>query len=450
MLSSTLLSPPTEINIPIDDYVLSEHKWQKFLRGSTKRFNLACWHRRARKTTCALNKLIEACCENRDCTYGYVAPTFRQAKSIAVVDPMMMKHYLPKEVCKKPFNESDLRQEFITGCVLEMKGADDPDSIRGVGWKGVVLEEWAMMRYGRIIWEEILEPILRENGGWALFLFTPKGRNFAYEYFEKAKSDKTGDWGYSLLRASESGLINAVELEKAKQSMPERLFMQEFECEFLEDASSVFHGVDSCVYGSLENAMPGHKYIIGADLGRTNDYTVFIVLDVGLNRVVGFDRLSDTSWNIQKEKLILLAKRYNNAQIVIDATGFSAGSVVAEDLKNMPLVDDLKMVNLSVLPFKFTAQSKKALVEKLIVAIEQRLISFPHIEALVDELKAFTYEISALGNIRYTAPEGLHDDCVMALGMAVWGLGSYIYAPLSMPKRKASINIRKARPLDNI
>ena len=139
----------------------------------------ARWHRRARKTTLALNVLIQACCQNRSHTYGYVAPTYTQAKSIAVVDPMMLKRYLPSEVCRRPFNESELRQEFITGSVLEMKGADNIDSIRGVGWKGVVLEEWAMMRHGREIWEEILEPIFRENKGWAMFIFTPKGKNFA-------------------------------------------------------------------------------------------------------------------------------------------------------------------------------------------------------------------------------------------------------------------------------
>jgi len=379
----------------------------------------------------ALNLLIEACCSNYNDTYGYVGPTHDQTKSIAVVDPMMLKHYLPKEVCQKPFNETDLRQEFVTGSVLEMKGADKPERILGVGWKGVVLEEWATMRHGREIWERILSPILRENGGWAVFIYTPKGRNFAYESYEKAGQDNRGDWGRSLLKASESDIISADELLKAKEEMPERLFMQEFECEFLEDASSVFHGVDMCVGGTLQPPIAGKRYVMGVDLGRTNDFTVLTVMDMATSQVVAFERFSDTSWAIQKEKIVLMAKAYNNAQVVIDATGFSAGSVIAEELSDPPIVLDLRSVALRVIPFKFSNQSKRALVEKLIVSIEQRLISVPKIDTLITELQSFTYDVTDFGNIRYSAPEGMYDDCVMSLGLAVYGLGSYVYAPLN-------------------
>lgn len=404
-----------------------------------RRFQVVCWHRRARKTTLALNILIQHCCAHRNNTYGYVAPTYAQAKSIAVIDPNMLKKYLPKEVCRKPFNESELRQEFVTGSTLEMKGAENPDSIRGVGWNGVVLEEWAMMRYGRTIWEEILEPVLRENKGWAIFIFTPKGKNFAYEYFLRAKSDTSGDWLSSMLPADESELIPADELEKAKESMPSRLFSQEFLCSFLEDASSVFRDVDACVGGTLEEPVPGQRYILGVDLGRTNDATVIIVIQASTNHVVEFQRFVDSGWALQRERIILTAKKYNNASIVLDATGFSAGSVIAEDLLEHPLVKDLKMANMQVIPFNFGQKNKKALVEKLIIAIEQRLITFPHLHDLIDELKAFSYEMLPSGQIRYTAPEGLHDDCVMALGLAVFGLGSHVYAPLNKPRRRKPI-----------
>lgn len=425
----------------MDLYTDTEHRYQRIIRSAANRFKLICWHRRARKTTLALNTLIQACCSNRNQTFGYVAPTYTQAKSIAVVDPMMLRRYLPPEVCKKPFNESELRQEFITGSMLEMKGADNVDSIRGIGWKGVVLEEWAMMRYGRQIWEEILEPVLRENKGWAMFIFTPKGKNFAYEYFMRAKQDTTGDWLCSKLPASVSGLIDPVELAKAKQSMPERLYNQEFECSFLEDASSVFRGVDDCIGGTLEPAVPGQRYILGVDLGRTHDATVLTTIQTSTNKVVDFQRFVGEGWARQKETIVLTAKRYNNACIIIDATGFSAGSVIAEDLLEHPLVKDLKMQNLQVIPFQFggaQGRNKRALVEKLIVAIEQRLVTFPNIPELVDELKSFAYDITDLGTVRYSAPNGLFDDCVMSLALAVFGLGSYMYAPLNKPRMKGN------------
>lgn len=432
----------TRVDIPTSLYRDTEHRWQRLIRASEQRFKVVCWHRRARKTTMALNILIQECCANRGQTYGYVAPTYTQAKSIAVVDPMMLKRYCPSEVCSKTFNESELRQEFITGSVLEMKGADNPDSIRGVGWKGVILEEWATMRHGRIIWEEIIEPILRENKGWAIFIFTPKGKNFAYEYFIRAKNDKTGDWMQSFLPASQSGIIPADELQKARNSMPELLYNQEFECDFREDASAVFHGVDECIGGSLETPVPRQRYVLGVDLGRTNDATVLITMQFSTNKVVDFKRIVGVGWAAQKEQIVLTAKKYNNAMIVLDATGFSAGSVVAEDLLEHPLVKDLKMLNLQIVPFNFgggQGKNKRALVEKLVVAIEQKLITFPNIPELIDELKIFSYELSDRGTVRYNAPEGYHDDCVMALGLAVFGLGSYIYAPLNRPRERVPL-----------
>ena len=439
-----------KIIIPLENYRATEHRWQNQARINEQRFKLLCWHRRARKTTFALNYLIQEACANRDLTYGYIGPYYSQVKSIAVVDPMMLRRYIPSEVQRKPFNESELRQEFITNSVLELKGADKPDSIRGVGWKGVVLEEWAMMRHGRQIWEEILEPVLRENHGWAIFIFTPKGRNFAHEYFQRAKANVSGDWYHSYLPASISGIIDPIELAKAKESMPERIYLQEFECEFSEDASSVFHGVDECVGGEIEKPSPNQRYVMGVDLGRTNDFTVLTTIHASTNRVVDFQRFTQTGWAAQKEKIVLTAKRFNNALIVIDATGFSAGSVIAEDLLEHPLVKDLKVMNLQVVPFNFgggQGKNKRAMVEKLIVAIEQRLITFPNIPELIDELKAFTFDVTDFGNIRYGAPEGLHDDCVMSLGLAVFGLGSYIYAPLNRPRAR---NLNAYSGIDNV
>lgn len=378
-----------------------------------------------------LNRLIEGACSTYDRIYGYIAPTHKQAKAIAITDPMMFKRYCPREIRAKDFNESDLIQDFITGGKVVMMGAENPDRLRGINFYGVVIEEWATMKHGRVIWEEIIQPVLRENGGWADFIFTPKGRNFAFEYSERAKADLSGDWAYFQLKASESGLISRIELEKAKREMPERLYQQELECEFLEGASSVFHNVERCIAGGLlQNGRPGRKYILGVDLGRTEDFSVLIGIDIGTSHVDYYERFTETSWEVQREKIILAAKRLNNARVVIDASGFSAGSVIAEDLENHPLVQDLRMAQVAAIPFKFTNPSKRALVEKLMVCIEQQLVTFPDIPEFISELHAFTYETTEFGNIRYTAPEGMHDDTVMALGLAVWGLGAQVYAPL--------------------
>jgi hypothetical protein len=106
---------------------------------------------------------------------------------------------------------------------------------------------------------------------------------------------------------------------------------------------------------------------------------------------------------------------------------------------------------MQVVPFNFgggAGKNKRALVEKLMVVLEQRLITFPkELDILLEELRAFTYETTDFGNIRYTAPDGLHDDCVMSLALAVFGLGSYVYAPMNRPQM---VNRPRLQMADNI
>jgi len=112
--------------------------------------------------------------------------------------------------------------------------------------------------------------------------------------------------------------------------------------------------------------------------------------------------------------------------LCIDATGL--GDPIAEDLKragvNIPESG----------AFKISGASKKPLIERLIVAIEQRLITFPLIQELIDELGSYTYELTSQRNIRYTAPEGLHDDCVIALALCVYGLRNFYIAIIRLER----------------
>lgn len=376
------------------------------------------WHRRARKTTLALNKLIMEAAACPKSVQTYIAPTYKQAKSIIWRDPNMIKKYLPVEACPKGFNESELFVELYNGSLIFIKGADDPDSLRGINHNGIVLDEYAMMKPQ--VWDEILRPVLTENKGWAWFLFTPKGMNHAYKSWQQIdhwnRQSGRNDWSKHSLSADESGLIDKTELMIAKQQMPEKLYQQEFLVEFLEGEGNVFKGISRCINGTLQPAFMGARYIMGVDLAKSVDFTVLIVIDQIAKRVVHFERFQDISWRIQKERIMANAKKYNDAFVYIDSTGVGD-----------PIVEDLEALGLNVEGFKFNATSKRQLIERLIVAIEQRLILFPRIEELVTELEAFSYEISNNG-IKYGAPDGFHDDCVIALALAVYGLGANMYS----------------------
>jgi hypothetical protein len=298
-----------------------------------------------------------------------------------------------------------------------IKGSDDPDSLRGLNANGVFFDEWAQCKpeaYG-----EIFRPILAQNGGWAMFGFTPKGRNHAYEFWRRG-CVADSEWKSFDLLASTSGLIKDDELAKARVEMGEALYSQEMECEFLADAASVFGGLDECVVGSLEDSVPGHAYVIGVDLGRHHDATVLTCMDRMRRHVVAYVRLTENHWALQKTAIAELARRYNNALCVVEENSFGS-----------PIIEDLREMGVSVQGFKTTSASKGGLIDGLRVAIAQRQVTFPRIEQMLRELQEYEIEITPLGNIRYHAPEGegYFDDSVMSLALCVSGLGAERYAP---------------------
>jgi hypothetical protein len=344
---------------------------------------------------------------------------------------MMLKQYLPRELLLKDPNETELYCEFNSGSVLQIRGADDPDSLRGVGYAGVVLDEWAMMKPE--IWTEIIQPVLRANGGWAWFLFTPKGRNHAYHQWIGA-NQYGKEWANFFLSAKDSGIIAPDELASAKAQMPEDLYRQEFLCEFLEGAGSVFKGINNCISGQLEEPKSGHRYVIGFDVAKTVDFNVLCCIDQGTNQLVAFERFNQTSWNIQKERACAMARKYNDALVIIDSTGVGD-----------PILEDLQRMGLKIEGFKFNNASKEELVERLMLAIQQRMVYFPAIRELMDELESFTYEILPSGKMRYAAPGNQHDDCVIALGLAVYGLRGNLYKRQSVSSAAHKEAVQQAR-----
>lgn len=229
----------TKVRVPVESF--APHKWhldilQRF-DDREARFFLLNWHRRARKSTLLLNLLIREAIENKNKVFGYVAPTYRQARSIIWRDPMMLMNYLPPE-CVKRVNDTEMFVEFKpSNSILMVKGADDPDALRGIGFYGLGMDEWALQK--REVWEEILRPVITENNGFAIFAFTPKGQNHSWEYWNRSVAWK--NWYRSELKASKSGLISEKGLAEAKEESGSPLvYQQEYECEFIKGGAGRF------------------------------------------------------------------------------------------------------------------------------------------------------------------------------------------------------------------
>jgi phage FluMu gp28-like protein len=195
--------------------------------------------------------------------------------------------------------------------------------------------------------------------------------------------------------------------------MPQAVIQQEIFAEFLEDSGVVFRGTKDIMTSQKQNPIPNHIYVMGVDLAKVQDFTVISIFDRSNNHQVYQDRFNTIEWPLQKQKIKALSRKYNNALIMLDATGLGD-----------PIADDLIRDNLPVEPYKLTNQSKKDLIEKLIIWIEQKKFRLLPLEETLAEFGAFTYDVTNKGRISYSAPAGFHDDIVIATGLAIWSLNT--------------------------
>lgn len=199
------------------------------------RFSVAVCHRRFGKTVLAINHLLKEAirCQRERPRYAYVAPTYRQGKSIAWD---YLKHYAGVIPGVK-FNEQELRCD-IGDKRVQIFGADNPDALRGIYLDGVVLDEYALMQ-GRVF-SEVIRPALADREGWALFIGTPNGQN-AFKEIRDVAAQGNG-WYLATYEASKTGIIDAKELAAARQMMTPSEYKQEFECSFEASIRGAIYG----------------------------------------------------------------------------------------------------------------------------------------------------------------------------------------------------------------
>ena len=188
------------------------------------RFVVVVAHRRMGKTVAALNQLIHSAlqCDKEAPRFAYIAPTYGQAKRVAW--DYLVKFTQPLDTTA---NISELKVDFY-GRRIQLYGSDNPDSLRGQYFDGVILDE--IGDQNPKIWNEIVRPALADRLGWALFLGTPKGANHFKDFRDRA--DKEQGWSLLEFKASQTGILPEEELAAAKAEMGDDKYAQEFECSF--------------------------------------------------------------------------------------------------------------------------------------------------------------------------------------------------------------------------
>lgn len=223
-----------------------------------KRFRVVVAGRRFGKTTLALTELIGTASRFDECEVWYIAPTYRQAKQIAW---KMLKRMLPKGA-RKAMNESELSITLRNGSIVALKGADNADSLRGVGLRAAVLDEYASMNPE--VWEEAIRPALADHQGWALFIGTPKGFNHFYDMFMKGNDPSLGVWESWQFTTEQGGNVLPEELEQARAEMDPRIYKQEFQASFENMQGRVYYNFDRAVHIS-EVEDSGGVLLVGMD-----------------------------------------------------------------------------------------------------------------------------------------------------------------------------------------
>jgi hypothetical protein len=325
--------------------------------------------------------------------YWWVAPILAQAR-IAFT---RYRNGLPAELYEQ--NESELRLTLPNTNTLWFKGADHPDSLYGDDVRAAVIDEATRIR--EEAWFAVRSTLTATRGPVRI-IGNVKGRlNWAYRMARRAEAGAP-NMHYAKITAYDAvagGVLDADEIEDARANLPDAVFRELYLAEPSDDGGNPFGlaAIRACVQ-PLSAAEP---YVWGWDLAKSQDYTVGIALDrAGV--CCRFERWQGP-WEMTIARIKALTGR---TQALVDSTG--VGDPVLEALQRDG-GDNFE-------GFKFTSGSKQQLVEGLAVAIQRQEVGFPD-GRIVRELESFEYVYTRTG-VRYSAPEGMFDDCVCALGLA--------------------------------
>ncbi|OJF16977.1 MAG: hypothetical protein A6D91_04655 [Bacillaceae bacterium G1] len=376
------------------------------------RVNVKVAGRRFGKSTTTLVDVVHECATKPKQQWYITGPSIDQAKIYfhefeQRVNENPLLSILVKDFKWSPFPEITL----VNGSkIMGRSTARDGVYLRGKGANGVAITEAAFIKDK--VYQDVIRAMVLDRKGVIRLESTPNGHNYFFKLYQEALNDKTGY--YKALHATcfDNPRLDRDELERIRLELPELAWRIEYLAEFVEDDTFIFPwSVLAEVFDDYEPQKEpgnGHRYAIGVDLAKYQDYTVIIVLDVTRApfRLAEWHRYQGKLYADVAAHVNELQEKYR-ARVYLDATG--VGDPVAEQIRNCE-------------PFVFSERSRQELISNLVVLIQQKKLSLPASwKVLRDELRYFR-NVRRGTRIRPEAAEGYHDDTVMALALACWGV----------------------------
>lgn len=367
-----------------------------FIEGSTK----------CGKTVGSMAWLVERSLINgfNGSNHWWVAPVYPQAK----IAFRRIKRGLPQGLYEA--NESELFIKFPHGATMWFKSAEKPDNLYGDDVHDVVIDEASRSR--NEAWYAIRSTLTKTRGN-VRAIGNVKGRaNWFYKMCRMAEGGAENMF-YGKITAMDAvaaGVLEQAEIDGAKRELPLNVFNELYLCIPSDDGGNPFGAanIEKCIK-PISSRKP---VVFGVDLAKSHDYTVVVGLDE-VGEVCYFARFQK-SW---KETIVIIRQIVKGVTAYVDSTG--VGDAVLEGLQEGGRDN--------FIGYKFNSGSKQILMEGLAVSIQSEAIGYPDNE-IRKELDIFEYKYTRIG-VKYTAPEGLHDDCVMALALANYGKNNRVPQP---------------------
>ena len=385
--------PTIELTIP------KPLDWQRRVVAEASRFNVVCIGRRAGKT-----ELGKQLCVTPDVLaypVGWFSPTY---KDMIEVWRDLSDVLFP---ITKRASAAERRLEFITGGVLEFWSLDNPKAGRSRRYKRIVVDEAAFVSNLYDTWTMALRPTLADFNGDAWFFSTPKGHNGFYQLYSQAGYG--GEWARWQMPTTVNPYIKDSEIEAMKATMPEWAFEQEINAAFL-GGGGTFRNVRESATAVVKPPEEGRQYIIGVDVASQQDFTVVTVLDIESKSMVYLDRFNRIDYPALEQRIRATWARYNQGVLIIESNSIG-----------LPVIDHLRLSGLPIQSFTTTNATKANAIQSLQAAFEHGEIQILDDPVLIAELQAFEGKRLETG-MRYSAPDGMHDDCVMSLAIAWHGI----------------------------
>ena len=291
--------------------------------------------------------------------------------------------------------------------VLALPGSEE--TIRGIEAVDLLIVDEASL-----VSEELFNavyPMLASTDGRCVAMTTARG---ARGWFWREFVGDDPDWLRIKITWRDIPRFKPAWVERTQRRFGELMFAQEFECEFLAEGSVFRRVTESATAEEQKTPVQGHEYLISVDWGDASDWTVLAVWDATLGHMVAMDRSQKIGYPMQVARLQALCERFRPFALAPERN--SMGDPIIQQIALEPWCPP------EVWPFTTTNASKALAVKAFSLALEQGAVRFVDDPILTGELRAFEGTRLPSGLIRYGAPEGTHDDCVMAAIIGWWSL----------------------------